>query len=178
MEHDARMPWVAPDVVRSDEPFVAGEREMLQGVLQFGRETLLLKCAGLDAVQLALRAAPPSALSLLGLVRHVTDVERTWLRRRFGRQDVPSLYTRPDSPDAAVDEADERSAERDLARLRAEWADADSAVAGLTLDDLFDSPTWGPMSLRWAYSHLISEYSRHNGHADLLRERIDGATGT
>jgi uncharacterized damage-inducible protein DinB len=131
----------------------------------------------LEAAQLAVRAAPPSALSLLGLVRHVTDVERTWLRRRFAGQSIETLYARPDSPDAAIDEADERHAERDIARLRAEWADADSAVAGLSLEDLFDSPTWGPMSLRWAYNHLISEYSRHNGHADLLRERIDGRTG-
>lgn len=172
------MPWTAPEIIRHDEPFVAGERQMLQGFLQFGRETLLLKCAGLDAAGLALRAAPPSSLSLLGLVRHVTDVERTWLRRRFAGQQIESLYARPDSPDAAIDEAGGRHAERDIARLQAEWVEADSAVAGLSLEDRFDSPTWGPMSLRWAYSHLITEYSRHNGHADLLRERIDGRTGT
>lgn len=166
------MEWTAPDVERVDEPFVADERAMLSGFLEFGRSTLLLKCAGLTGEQLATRALPPSDLSLLGLVRHVADVERTWFRRRFGGEDVPGLHERP------FDDLDPAGAAADLERLTAEWAAARRAVEHLPLDHVFVSATWGPMQLRWAYCHMASEYNRHNGHADLLRERIDGVTGT
>jgi len=172
------MEWTAPVVVRAHESFVAGEREMLQGFLDFGRRTLLVKCAGLTGEQLTDRAVPPSVLSLLGLVRHVTDVERTWFRRRFAGEDVGSCYAGPARPDAAFEDARWEDADRDLGVLHEEWAAADRAVAGLSLEHAYMSDRWGPMQLRWGYSHLISEYSRHNGHADLLRERIDGVTGT
>jgi uncharacterized damage-inducible protein DinB len=166
------MEWTAPATVRTDEPFVAGEREMLQGFLDFGRQTLLVKCSGLTGAQLVERAVPPSTLSLLGLVRHVTDVERSWFRRRFGGEEVDKRYA------DAFDGADAEHASADLAALRAEWAAADRAVAALPLEHEFVSARWGPMQLRWAYCHLVSEYCRHNGHADLLRERIDGTTGS
>jgi Protein of unknown function (DUF664) len=165
-------------VERVDEPFVAGERAMLEGFLEFGRSTLLVKCSGLTGAQLAIRALPPSRLSLLGLVRHVTEVERTWFRRRFGGEAVGSVYGRPDRPDVAFEEVEAGSAEQDLARLTAEWQAARRAVAKLPLEHVFVSDRWGPMQLRWAYCHLTSEYDRHNGHADLLREAIDGTTGT
>jgi uncharacterized damage-inducible protein DinB len=175
---DEAVEWTAPVVVRIDEPFVAGEREMLQGFLDFGRRTLLVKCAGLTGEQLIERAVPPSALSLLGLVQHVTDVERTWLRRRFAGEHVSRCYAGPTRPDAACEDARAEDAERDLVALREEWAAADRAVANLPLEHVYVSDRRGPMQLRWGYSHLISEYNRHNGHADLLRERIDGAAGT
>ena len=165
------MEWTAPATVRTDEPFVAGEREMLQGFLDFGRRTLLVKCAGLTGAQLVERAVPPSTLSLLGLVRHVTDVERSWFRRRFGGEQIAKRYA--DAFDARAEQAP-----ADLAALCAEWAAADRAVAGLPLEHAYVSERWGPMQLRWAYCHLASEYNRHNGHADLLRERIDGTTGS
>jgi hypothetical protein len=172
------MTWTAPDVARADEPFVASERAMLQGFLDFGRQTLLLKCSGLTGVQLAEKAIPPSTLSLLGLVRHVTDVERTWFRRRFASEAVDNLYQQAGRPEAAFEDVDPDQAEQHIAALVAEWRAADRAVAHLSLDDIFVSDRWGPMSLRWAYSHMNSEYRRHNGHADMLRERIDGSTGT
>ena len=165
------MEWTAPATVRTDEPFVAGEREMLQGFLDFGRRTLLVKCAGLTGAQLVERAVPPSTLSLLGLVRHVTDVERSWFRRRFGGEQIAKRYA--DAFDARAQQAP-----ADLDALRAEWAAADRAVAGQPLEHAYVSERWGPMQLRWAYCHLASEYNRHNGHADLLRERIDGTTGS
>lgn len=172
------MTWTAPDIVRVDEPFVGSERAVLQGFLDFGRRTLLLKCSGLTGAQLAARAAPPSRLSLLGLVRHLTEVERTWLRRRFGGEPVDGPYRRERHPDAAFEELDSgRRAGDDIAMLMAEWQAADQAVAGFPLDHTFVSDRWGPMSLRWAYNHLNSEYCRHNGHADALREAIDGSTG-
>jgi Protein of unknown function (DUF664) len=108
----------------------------------------------------------------------VTDVERMWLWRRFAAEAVEALYSRPDRPDAAFEEAGAEGAERDIACLVAEWQAARRAVAGLPLEHVFVSDRWGPMQLRWAYCHLTSEYDRHNGHADLLRERIDGSTGT
>jgi hypothetical protein len=170
--------WAAPVVERLDEPFVADERRMLEGFLDFGRSTLLVKCSGLTGAQLAARPLAPSRLSLLGLVRHMTEVERAWFRRRFGAEAIEGVYARPDRADAAFDEAEPEGAERDIACLVAEWRAARRAVADLPLEHVFVSDRWGPMQLRWAYCHLTSEYDRHNGHADLLRERIDGSTGT
>jgi hypothetical protein len=172
------MTWTVPDVDRVDEPFDGDERAMLQGFLDFGRKTLLLKCCGLAGDALARRPIEPSTLSLLGLIRHVTEVERTWFRRRFGGEDVAGPYRRDDQPDAAFHDVDPTRAEQDIACLVAEWHAADRAVACLRLDHTFVSDRWGEMTLRWAYSHMISEYSRHSGHADLLRQRIDGVIGT
>ncbi|HST63837.1 MAG TPA: DinB family protein [Mycobacteriales bacterium] len=162
--------WTAPPVDRPDEPFAADERAMLQGFLEVGRATLLHKCAGLTGAQLAERTVPPSTLSLLGLVRHVTDVERSWFRRRFAAEPIERRYE-----DAFAAEPD--NAERDYARLLAEQEACRRAVAPLSLDHVFRSERWGPMQLRWGYCHLIGEYDRHNGHADLLRECLDGTTG-
>lgn len=171
------MLWTAPAVTRTDEPFVGDERAMLDGFLDWQRATLLLKCAGLTGEQLARRAVPPSDLSLLGLVRHLAAVERTWFRRRFLGEVVVALYRRPGGADAAFAETDPDRAEADIATLLAEWNHCRRGVAGASLDATFTSERWGAMSLRWVYLHLIAEYAHHNGHADLLRERIDGATG-
>lgn len=169
--------WIAPQVERVDEPFAGDERATLEGYLDYGRSSLLLKCAGLTGQQLALRACPPSTLSLLGLVRHVTEVERNWFRRRFASQVVENVYARPDRSEAAFDDMDPAYAERDWTALVDEQAEARRAVAGLPLDHEFHSDRYGTMTLRWAYVHMITEYAQHNGHADLLRERLDGVTG-
>jgi hypothetical protein len=171
------MPWTAPDYLRRDEPFIADERAMLEGFLNWNRASLLARCSGLTGGQLAERAVPPSNLSLLGLVRHLTDVERTWFRIRFGAEQLDRAYARPERPDAAFEEVDGAHAERDLGRLTAEQEAARRAVARLPLNAVYHSERWGEMSLRWAYSHLIAEYAGHCGHADLIRERIDGRTG-
>jgi len=171
------MQWTAPDYPRQDEPFVAGERAMLEGFLDWYRASLLARCSGLAGAQLAERAVPPSNLSLLGLVRHLTDVERTWFRMRFGAEQIDCVYSRPERPDAAFEDAAGANAERDLGRLAAEQEAARRVVARLPLNAVYLSDRWGEMSLRWAYSHMIAEYSGHCGHADLIRERIDGRTG-
>lgn len=169
------MGWIAPELVVPDEPFVGDEREILDGHLDRQRGLLLNTCAGLTAEQLVRRSAPPSSLSLLGLLRHLTDVERNWFRRRFAGQDVPPIYARADNVDAAFDELDARTAEADYRALVEEQQAARAAIAPLPLSHIFVSPKWGPMSLRWAYSHMIREYAGHSGHADLLREQlIDG----
>jgi len=144
------MGWTAPAVVRVDEPFVADERTMLAGFLDWQRSTLLHKCAGLTGEQLATQAVPPSTLSLLGLVRHLTEVERTWLRVRFGGQEVPNRYWREDRPTAAFDDLDPAQAEYGLAALVTEQEAARQAVAGLPLEQIFVSSRWGQMSLCWA----------------------------
>lgn len=169
--------WVAPGYTRADEPFTGSERAMLDGFLDWYRASLLRRCTGLTAAQLAERSVPPSNLSLLGIVRHLTDVERTYFRRRWGGQDIASYYATADRPDAAFDEAGPKHARRDLERLVAEQDAARRAVAGLPLEEIYVNPRWGEMSLRWALTHLIAEYAAHAGQADLIRERIDGRTG-
>jgi uncharacterized damage-inducible protein DinB len=171
--------WTAPDVERSEdyparrnEP----EREMLHDWLRWHRATLLRKCAGLDATQLAKRSVPPSSLSLLGLVRHMSDCERGWVRQLFCGQRIPDLYYRSDSPSADFEEADPARAEEDYELYLAECQAVDAALEGLKLDDTvtFREIT---TSVRWMWQHLVEEYARHNGHADLVREAIDGSVG-
>jgi uncharacterized damage-inducible protein DinB len=169
------MTWTAPDITRTDEPFTGPERGIQDGFLDWYRATLLWKCAGLTGEQLAERAVPPSNLSLLGLVRHMTAVERSWFRVRFRGEDLPPVFPRPD---AVFEVADPAGAEADFAAYDAEVAQARAAVAGMSLDEEFTSERWGQISLRWIYTHMIEEYARHCGHADLLRERIEGVTGS
>jgi uncharacterized damage-inducible protein DinB len=172
------MTWTAPEVSRQQTPFVGGEREMLEAWLDYHRQTLLTKCAGLTADQLRQRTAPPSSLSLLGLVRHMTEVERGWFRRRIGRQDVEFQYSSEADPDGEFDHVDTADAEQDYAAYLRELDLARQAAAGADLDDVFFHTHLNTdVSVRWVYGHMVEEYARHNGHADLLRERIDGATG-
>ncbi|MFH8405635.1 DinB family protein [Streptomyces sp. NPDC018019] len=171
------MTWIAPQVDRRTEPYVADERAMLQGWLDRHRDTLLGKCAGLTPEQLVRPSAEPSNLTLLGLVRHMADVERSWFRQRVAGQKIGDLYFTEDRPDADFEVLDTAQAEAAFAALRAEIDAADQAVAHRGLDDTFTMADGRTISLRWVYVHMIEEYARHNGHADLLRERIDGATG-
>ncbi len=173
------MSWTAPQADRKHVPPVAGERQMLDAWLDFHRQTLLAKCAGLTADQLRQRAAPPSGLSLLGLVRHMAEVERGWFRRRVNGEDAGFLFSSEEDPDGEFDNVDKADAERDFATYLAEVEAARRAAAGHDLDETFYHVRREvDMSVRWAYLHMIEEYARHNGHADLLRERIDGATGS
>jgi hypothetical protein len=144
------------------------ERAALEAVLDRQRDTLLATCAGLTPAQLATPAVPTSTLSLLGLVRHLTDVERAWFRRRAAGEAVGPAY-----PDA-FEGVDPARAEADLAALRAEWALCRRAVAGLPLAATFVHERRGVTSLRWVYCHLVEEYARHNGHADLIRLLLTG----
>jgi Protein of unknown function (DUF664) len=169
--------WTVPPVARIHEPVTADERATLDGLLEWHRSTFVWKCAGLTGEQLALRPVPPSSLSLLGLIRHLTDTERAWFRRRVGGLPLPEAYARPDKPEAAFEDADPVSAEADLARLTEEWELCRQAVAGVPLDTTFEHESWGTLSVRWVYGHMIAEYARHLGHADLIRESIDGVTG-
>lgn len=155
----------------------ATERAQLEGFLDYHRETLLFKCAGLTDAQLRERPVPPSALSLHGLVRHLADVERSWFRERFAGEDVADLFGVGQRPGADFLETAEADPAADLALLRGEIQAVKAAVRDRDLDDTMTAPDGSRWTLRWVYLHMIEEYARHNGHADLIRERIDGATG-
>jgi hypothetical protein len=169
-------PWTAPLAERASPPNVAPEREALDAWLNFHRDTLLTKCAGLTAEQLCERSVPPSNLSLLGLVRHLTEVERWWLRVKVDGTELPEVYCTEDNPDGDIDDADPAQAAADLDRYRAEVELARAAGDRHGLDETFPGRRHD-LDGRWTRIHLIEEYARHNGHADLLRERIDGVTG-
>jgi hypothetical protein len=172
------MTWTAPDITRVNEPTVADERRMLEGWLDYHRQTLLWKCAGLTADQLKMRSVEPSTLSLLGLVRHMAEVERWWFRRNFAREPLDDLFCSEESPDGDFDDLDTADAEADFAAFEGEVDLARRAAEGHSLDEVFVHPRRGTeYNLRWVYTHMIEEYARHNGHADLIRERIDGVTG-
>jgi len=155
------------------------ERATLTEFLRGQRLTLQLKCEGLDAEQLARRAVEPSTMSLLGLLRHMAEVERGWFRRRFAGQDVPRRYQSEQDPDGDFDGAvaDPAVVEEAWAAWREEVAFAERFTGETELDFVGTDSAGDAISLRELLVHMIEEYARHNGHADLLRERIDGATG-
>ncbi|MGW8379495.1 DinB family protein [Streptomyces sp. ODS28] len=158
-------------------PGVTGSmRELLEKWLELQRETLAHKCAGLDDARLREAAVPPSDLSLLGLVKHLTDVERHWFRRVLSGEDAPPRYYTDDDPDGDFRVGAEESAEALFATWREEIAVARERAAERELADT-GRHHGRPVDLAWIYTHMIEEYARHLGHADLLRERLDGTTG-
>ncbi|MFF9198218.1 DinB family protein [Streptomyces sp. NPDC014779] len=162
---------------RTATPHTADERTTLTAMLQFQRDTLAMKCEGLTPEQLRTRSAAPSGLSLLGLVRHAAEVERTWFRSIMGGEESRSPWTRPGATEWADFDVDEADADEAFALWRAECARARElvdAAPDLDVTGTFGDTTY---SLRYVLAHMIEEYARHNGHADLLRERIDGRTG-
>lgn len=167
------------DDPREGGPTLADERTTLLEFLRCQRLTLELKCSDLDAADLARRSVPPSTMSLLGLVRHMAEVERIWFRERMAGQDAPSHFCSPTNRDGDFDGAvpDPEVVAEAWRLWRAEVAFANQFVAGAAdLDITCDYPD-GQISLREVLVHMIEEYARHNGHADLLRERIDGRVG-
>lgn len=164
---------------RANGPSLGDERATLVKYLHTQRLTLDLKCAGLDAADLARRSAEPSALSLLGLVRHMAEVERGWFRVVMAGQQAPWLFRSEAEPDGDFDGAvaDPAVVARAWEAWRAECAFTDRYVAEAPDLGVVAHCEWGPISLREVLVHMVEEYARHNGHADLLRERIDGRAG-
>jgi uncharacterized damage-inducible protein DinB len=155
------------------------ERAGLAGWLDFYRATLALKCEGLTDAQLRTAAVPPSPLTLLGLVQHMAEVERNWFRRVLTGEQAPSIYD-PESdlngPDGGFDLRDDVSFDTATATWQAEIEVARQNCADRDLDQT-GTFLGNEVTLRWIYTHMIGEYARHAGHADLIRERIDGSTG-
>ncbi|MFB6847115.1 DinB family protein [Streptomyces sp. NPDC056373] len=165
---------------RREPSTFADERTMLEGWLDYHRQTLAWKCEGLSDEQLRTAAVEPSDLSLLGLVRHMADVERSWFRRVLTGEDVQPIYWSDENRDGEflLTEADTWQEAHGTWQAEIETARRNAARFGL--DDVTEGKhgrTGERFNLRWLYTHMIEEYARHNGHADLLRERIDGATG-
>lgn len=188
------MVWKVPVVPEVEGPLHGDEKAVLLGALDHHRARFQNACVGLTAKQLARRALPPSNLSLLGLVRHLADAERTWFRsrfggeaaephyltarrtwfqRRFGGEELELHYATPRDRDAAFELADPAGAEHDWAVLLAEQQAARGVIARLPLEAEYPTERYGPVSLRWAVIHMTAEYAGHGGHADLLRGRID-----
>ncbi|MGP3983480.1 DinB family protein [Streptomyces sp. KR80] len=167
-----------PADTRAALPLVGDEREILTAFLDWHRTTFELKCSGVPLERLSEKGIPPSGLSLHGLVRHLAGVERWWFRHQFAGEDVSPLYYSDDDPNQDFDALDGDVGEA-FAVWRAECERArEIAAAAVSLDETGVQERSGqPISLRRILVHMIAEYARHNGHADLLRERIDGATG-
>lgn len=176
-------------------PLNADERSTLEGWLDFHRATLAHKCAGLTDEQAREASVRPSDLTLTGLVQHMAEVERTWFRRILTGERVATVYGTDDTPlgpedlvegrDVGLNVAEGATLAGALADWQAEIELARANCAPLSLDATGTFPwapaagelSGAPVSLRWIYLHMIEEYARHNGHADLLRERVDGTTG-
>ncbi len=163
----------APESV--DGPMTGDDEPMLRSYLDWQRSTLLAICAGLTGEQLASRPVESSELTLLGLIRHLAKVERIWFRQRAMGEDVEPLHGGAGDP-ADFAGGEPADAEPAVTALQQEWAACDKAIAGVAWTHQIEVHGEA-MSLRMIYLHLIGEYARHNGHADLLREAIDGVTG-
>lgn len=166
------MTWTAPPIVRDGFPLDLPEREALEAFVRYHRQTFLWKCQGLDGQQLASRPIPTTGITLLGILRHMAEVERFWWRHMVASEDVSSLH----EDDAEWGPLDPASAQGDYEQLVHECQTVDLVAVRYGLDDTFTlrDEVW---SIRTLYLHLIEEWARHNGHADLIREAIDGATG-
>ncbi|MGW4891836.1 DinB family protein [Kitasatospora sp. NPDC004240] len=164
---------------RPAPPLTGGERETLRAYLDFHRATLAMKCEGLTDEQLRLAASPPSTLSLLGLVRHMAEVERTWFRRVIDKQDLPLRWSPEDGDYQAAYDPTGCTREEAFAAWEEEVEHARRIEREApSLDVTGHQPRWNAdVSLRLVMLHLIHEYARHNGHADFLREGVDGTVG-
>lgn len=158
----------------------ADERTMLEGWLDYHRQTLAWKCEGLTDDQLRTAAVPPSGLSLMGLVRHMAETERSWYRRVLAAEDAGPIHYSDEDPDGDFRPTGADTWQEAHAAWQAEIEVARKNAAGFRLDELSRGKhrrTGERYSLRWLHTHMIEEYARHNGHADLIRECLDGATG-
>ena len=166
-------------ITYADVPREADERATLTWFLDWQRDVLLRKCEGLAPEQLRRRSVPPSKLSLLGLVRHMADVERVWFRVRINSETLDPLYSSEEDPDGEFDNVHSADVEEAFSTWRNECERSRQIASARSLDDTgVNHETGRIMSVRWTLVHMIEEYSRHNGHADLLRECIDGAVGS
>lgn len=167
-----------PLPIRPPEPVAGPERTQLENWLDFHRSTLVLKCAELGVDQLTQRAVPPSNLTLLGLLQHMTLVEAWWFDVVLYDSDTPLPYSSDADRDAEFNDFSGGGPEAVATLFERTCARSRELCAPLSLDTLtMRTGQQNQIDLRWIYLHMIEEYARHNGHADLLREVIDGTTG-
>lgn len=168
------------EIERVEPAVVANETEMLVGFLEYQRATLALKCEGLDSQQAARRSAPPSTLSPLGIIRHLTDAETFWFVDRFGGEKAQNLYRSSEHPNAAFDDLDGADLDESLERWSQACELSRQIVANAQSMNQLSKGTYRNdqhFTLGWMVHKLTAEYTRHNGHIDLLREAIDGEVG-
>ena len=165
------------DIPRRDPDQDGDELTVLTQFLDYHRATLRLKCAGLGPADLKRASAPPSRLTLLGLVRHLTEVELGWFSQPARGQVYTPTYSSAERPDDDFDDLDSADIDSVWTAYENAVTASRSTTAGFTSGDETETGSKGPRSLRWLLVHMIEEYARHNGHADLLREAIDGARG-
>jgi hypothetical protein len=175
-------------ITRIDPEYAAvDERSTLESFLEWYRASLVMKAQGLTDAEVRMASCPPSDLTLLGLVRHMAEVERNWFRKRLLGEDVGPIWygeAHPDGdPDGDLHPGEDDSLADAMSVWETEVASARDIASRHGLDDEAvaerqrdDGSPWRP-TLRWIYVHMIEEYARHCGHADLLRQRIDGAVG-
>lgn len=162
---------------RIGPPTTGGEREMLRAYLDYHRATLAMKCDDLTDEQLRRRSMPPSTLSLLGLVRHLAEVERTWFRKVLAGVDIPLVWAESDYQVAYDPTGATRAEAFEAWRAEVEHARRIERAAPSLDMTVVNRRHGNEVSLRWVMLHLIHEYARHNGHADFLREGVDGTVG-
>jgi uncharacterized damage-inducible protein DinB len=165
---------------RNEPSTTASERVMLEEWLDYHRATLEMKCEGLSSEQLKDRSSPPSNLTLLGLVRHMAEVERGWFRNVFRGEKVPEIFCTEDNREGDFNDLDSVPPEDALSLWHAECDCAREVFSNAELDEIGKERSHRSgkeFSMRWIMVHMIEEYARHNGHADLIREAIDGVTG-
>ena len=168
--------WAEDD--RPRIPRVASEREAFAAYLDYYRATVEMKSRGLTPEQARTRSMPPSTLSLHGLVRHLAGCERWWFQQNFERRDVPFLFFTEDNPELDFDLPMDADFVADLETWRGECAVSREIVAAHELDETARPLDWyEDVDLRWLVLRMITEYAQHCGHADLLREGVDGKTG-
>jgi uncharacterized damage-inducible protein DinB len=178
--HDGAQPHADAEAHddRVGPPNFGTEREMLRAFLDYHRQTLAMKCRGLTDEELKRRSMPPSTLSLLALVRHLAEVERAWFRRVFEDHDAPMVWSREIDFQAAYDASGSSRAEAFTAWEAEVAASRRIEREAASLDLAGYQPRWAEeVSLRMVMVHVLLEYGRHNGHADLLREGVDGTVG-
>jgi uncharacterized damage-inducible protein DinB len=164
-------------IERTDPPFLSTERQALREWLDYHRATLHVKCDGLDRDGLIAQPVPTSVLSLHGLVRHMAEVERNWFRRVLSGEDASPLYYSDEHPDGDFELLADADWAVDLATWQAECQHARELETAAPSLDTTGTRRGEDVSLRWIMLHMIEEYARHNGHADLIRELVDGTVG-
>ncbi|MGW4649463.1 DinB family protein [Kitasatospora sp. NPDC004289] len=163
---------------RVGPPLLGDERGTLRGFLEYQRATLAMKCAGLTDEELRQKSSPPSELSLLALVRHMAEVERAWFRRVFEDNEVPLVWSDEIDFQAAYDASRSNRAEAFAAWEAEVETSRRIEREAASLDLVGRQPRWEEdVSLRMVMVHVLVEYARHNGHADFLRESVDGTVG-
>ncbi len=165
-------------VDRVDVPYRGSEREQLRAMLDYHRATAVMKLEGLDDEQVR-REMVPSKLSLLGLIKHLTSVEHAWFTIRLAGRDEPFMFATEEDPDADF-RIEPHESTREIADGYVQMCAQSRAIEGGidSLDDTFEHPSRGTVSVRWLLLHMIEETARHAGHADIIREQLDGKTGT